>query len=226
MTGARPRRVVLVGGTGTEVGKTWVAARLLETWRAQGLTVAARKPAQSFAPGSGPTDAQVLGLASEEPPEVVCRPERSYPVALAPPMAARLLGRRPVLVDELAHELCWPDDAIDVGLVESAGGLRSPQADDGDTLDLAARLGADVLLVVADAGLGTISAVRLCADSLERRGWAGVVVLNHYDEADPLHVANLDWLRRVDGLDVWPAAKATWEHLATRLAAHPGAPRS
>ena len=52
----RPRRLVLVVGTGTDVGKTWVSAHLLATLRAAGLTVAARKPAQSFDPADDPGD--------------------------------------------------------------------------------------------------------------------------------------------------------------------------
>ena len=42
MTGTRPGVLVVVAGTGTDVGKTWVAARLLEHWRRAGLSVAAR----------------------------------------------------------------------------------------------------------------------------------------------------------------------------------------
>ena len=50
----RPRRLVAVVGTGTDVGKTWVSARVLRDLRAAGLRVAARKPAQSFDPGDDP----------------------------------------------------------------------------------------------------------------------------------------------------------------------------
>ena len=78
MSGARPAVLVVVAGTGTDVGKTWVGARLLEAWRAAGISVAARKPAQSFTPGSGLTDAEVLGGASGEDPATVCPPARSY----------------------------------------------------------------------------------------------------------------------------------------------------
>ena len=55
-TGVRPHRLVVVVGTGTDVGKTWVAARLLIDLRAAGVTVAARKPAQSFDPDDDPVD--------------------------------------------------------------------------------------------------------------------------------------------------------------------------
>ena len=169
---SRPTVLVVVAGTGTEVGKTWVAARLIERWRSRGLSVAARKPAQSFDPGhGGATDAEVLGLASGEDPSVVCRPERSYPLALAPPMAAARLGLSAPHLAELVDELRWPDD-VDVGLVETAGGLRSPQAADADALDLMMALEPDCALLVADAGLGTINAVRLCHGDLSERDLA------------------------------------------------------
>jgi dethiobiotin synthetase len=208
VTGLRPHRLVYVVGTGTEVGKTWVAARLLTDLRAAGRTVAARKPAQSFDRGDDPAglDAAMLGRASGEPADQVCAPHRCYPVALAPPMAALRLGRPPFTVDDLAHELGWSDaDAVDVGLVESAGGVRSPQADDGDAVDLGVLLEPDVVVLVADAGLGTLNAVRLSVAALAplaARGAAVVVVLNRFDPADALHTDNLAWLVERDHLRV------------------------
>lgn len=217
-SGPRPRRLVVVVGTGTEVGKTWVSARLLEHWRALGLSTAARKPAQSFAPADGPTDAEVLGEASGEDPKSVCPPERWYPVPLAPPMAARRLGARTIELGQLLSELCWPDEHVDVGLVETAGGLRSPQADDGDALDLAAALRPGAVVLVADAGLGTINAVRLATDALGTQGLPCVVVLNRYDASDALHAENLHWLTTVDGLDVVSGDASGIGDLARRLA--------
>ena len=85
-----------------------------------------------------------------------------------------------------------------VGLVEAAGGLRSPLASDGDTVALAAALRPDVVVVVADAGLGTINAVRLSAGGSTPH--PVVVALNRFGD-DPLHTRNLAWLR-ADGLTV------------------------
>ena len=51
-----------------------------------------------------------------------------------------------------------------------AGGVRSPQAVDGDATDVLAALGPDVVVLVADAGLGTINAVRLSMDALAHGG--------------------------------------------------------
>jgi dethiobiotin synthetase len=214
----RPVRLVLVVGTGTEVGKTWVSARLLAGLRAGGLSVAARKPAQSFDAGDDPatTDAAVLGAATGEEPTVVCPPRRWYPVAMAPPMAAEVLGRPSFSLADLVAELAWaaggdrPGGVPQVGVVETAGGVGSPQAVDGDAVDLARLLRPDAVVLVADAGLGTINAVRLAVGALARggvdpagrRGAPVTVVLNRYDEGDDLHGRNRRWLAEREGLDV------------------------
>ncbi len=187
-------------GTGTDIGKTWVSARLLTTLRHAGVTVAARKPAQSFDAGDDPAglDAAVLGAATGEPPETVCLPHRWYPVALAPPMAADVLGRGRITTADFIDELTWPAARVAVGLVETAGGVRSPQTHDGDAVALIAALAPDVVVLVADAGLGTINAVRLSAGALS--GADLVVVLNRFDEGDDLHQRNRKWLTEQDEL--------------------------
>jgi dethiobiotin synthetase len=225
---SRPTVIVLVAGTGTDVGKTWVAARLLEAWRRAGLSVAARKPAQSFSPGAGPTDAEVLGAASGEDPATVCPPARWYPVPLAPPMAANVLNLPEPTIAELVVELSWPAGTVDVGLVETAGGVRSPQAVDGDVMDMASTITPDHVVLVADAGLGTINAVRLSVAALtDRTCPAGgaeyaprppVVILNRYDASSDLHRRNLAWIRHTDGTAVVEGTEAGLKSLAGQLA--------
>jgi dethiobiotin synthetase len=197
----RPRRLVLVVGTGTDVGKTWTSAHLLSTLRREGATVAARKPAQSFDPGDDRArlDSAVLGAATGESPQTVCPPHRWYEAAMAPPMAADALGRDRFTVDDLVGELAWPPVPVDVGLVESAGGVRSPQTHDGDAVALLRALCPDLVLLVADAGLGALNAVRLSVDALPD-GTNVVVVLNRYDSRNDLHLRNRRWLSRHDGL--------------------------
>ncbi len=101
--------VLAVTGTDTGVGKTWVAADVLARLHKEGMAVAARKPVQSFAPDDdGPTDAQVLAAATGEDPDDVCRPDRAYPVAMAPPMAADVLGRRVPPLREVVADVAGP----------------------------------------------------------------------------------------------------------------------
>jgi dethiobiotin synthetase len=195
----RPDVVVVVAGTATEVGKTFVGAALVGDLRATGMRVAARKPAQSFAPDDQRTDADVLAAATDDDPAAVCPRQRWYETPMAPPMAAEALSRPAFTVGDLVSELDWPD-AVDVGLVETAGGVRSPIACDGDCASFARALGPDLVVLVADAGLGTINSVRLSAGALDRLPL--VVLLNRFEPADELHERNRRWLSTNDGYEV------------------------
>jgi dethiobiotin synthetase len=192
--------VVVCAGTGTEIGKTWVGAAVLAHLREAGVSVAARKPVQSYDPDdTGPTDADVLGAATGEHANVVCPEHRWYPVALAPPMAAAVLERPPFIMDDLVAETQWPSPEPEVRWVETVGGVRSPIAFDGDSADIADRYRPDAVVLVADAGLGTINAVRLSATAIVTPRL--VVYLNHWDGTE-LHELNRAWLSDRDGFDV------------------------
>jgi dethiobiotin synthetase len=191
--------LIVVTGTGTDVGKTWWTAAMLTALRAQGVPVAARKPVQSFDPGDdGPTDAHVLADASGENPERVCPPHRWLRVAMAPPIAAEVLGHAPFTIADLAAETRV--EAGVITFVEGAGGVRSPLAADGDTVDLCSALRPDLVVIVADAGLGAINGVRLGAAALAPHRLA--VALNRYRKDDEVIRRNVAWLRDRDGYTV------------------------
>ena len=185
---------IFVTGTGTDVGKTWVLARLIAELRSRGSTAHARKPAQSFtADERGRTDADLLGAATGEPPTVVCPDHRWYETPMAPPMAAAVLGLPPFTIADLARETTARETTIEaITFVEGAGGPRSPLADDGDNVDYARALGASLVVLVADAGLGTINAVELCTAALT--GFETLVMLNRFEPGLDLHRRNRDWL--------------------------------
>ena len=121
--------IVVVAGTGTEIGKTWVTAELAVALTERGIAVVARKPVQSFAPDDDtPTDAEVLGDATVEDPHVVC---------LAAPLAAARDGTadggRALEPSRSRSPTSSPrsTDSTPPGaivLVESVGGVRSPLA--------------------------------------------------------------------------------------------------
>jgi dethiobiotin synthetase len=127
-------------------------------------------------------------------------------------MAARELGAPGFTTADLAGGIEW-STAVDVGLVEGVGGPRSPISDDGDNVDLAHLLGPDLVVVVADAGLGTINAVRMSVAAFA--GFATVVALNRFG-ADPLHHRNLEHLVGVDGFDVVTEPRALADRLRLR----------
>ena len=176
--------VIVVAGTGTEVGKTWVAARLATALRDRALTVA------------GPQAGAVLRARRSRRGHrrrAARRRDRRGP---PPRCARRTAGTRwrwrrrwpPTcsavdrlvladLVDELGRS--WGDAPADVRLVELAGGIWSPIAHDGDGLDLTAALAPDHIVLVADAGLGTIN-----VDPTRRRRAAPIAPVD--DPAQPL----------------------------------------
>jgi dethiobiotin synthetase len=204
-------------GTGTGVGKTWVSCALATHLRLAGTAVTVRKPAQSYdAAEAGATDAHALAAASGDAPEAVTPPHRWYALALAPPMAARALGAPPFTVAELADELDarW-GGGVGIGIVETAGGACSPLADDGDCIAFTAAIEATDVLLVGDAGLGAIHAVRAAVAALGRRPF---VFLNRFDASSPddVHARNARWLRDRDGLDVVTTVDALAQRLVSR----------
>ena len=205
--------LVFVAGTGTEVGKTWAAAGLARLLRDSGLTVAACKPVQSYDPNTGdPTDAEVLAAATGQDPDAVCPPDCSYPVPLAPPMAAGKLGRVCPTLDELAAN-CRFTATVNVGLVEGVGGLYSPIASDGHNLDLIERIQPDLVIVVASAELGGIHDTMAC--TLPLSAFRRAVFCNRFDPRTEIHDLNVRWLRDT-GLEVATSLVELTEVVCTR----------
>ena len=199
--GRHPGRtsVVFVAGTGTEVGKTWAAAGLARLLKDSGLAVEACKPVQSYDPNTGdPTDAEVLAAATGQDPDTVCPPDYSYPVPLAPPMAAGKLQRACPTLDEMASN-CRFAATVDVGLAEGVGGLYSPIASDGHNLDLVERIQPDLVIVVASAELGGIHDTMAC--TLPLSAFDRAVFCNRFDSRTEVHGLNVRWLRDT-GLEV------------------------
>lgn len=213
-TPIRPAQLVGVVATGTEIGKTWTTAAVAQELVSRGVRVSARKPAQSFAADSDePTDAAVLASATGEHPDVVCPAHRSYRVPMAPPMAADALGRPRPTTAELLGELSWAD-GTEIGFVETVGGTCSPLAADADSVGFVEAVGVDRVVLVADAGLGTVNAIRTALLSLP--GHDVVVFLNRFDPDTDLHVRNRDWLVDEDGTDVVTTVSALADLLAER----------
>lgn len=159
--------VVVVTGTGTEVGKTVVTAALAAAALADGRSAAVLKPAQTGLPDGEPGDVeQVRRLAG---PQVTGAELARYPEPLAPATAARRAGLPCVSPEQIAKEARRLAEVHDLVLVEGAGGLLVRYDESGATLaDAAQVLGAEVVLV-AGAGLGTLNATALTAEALRAR---------------------------------------------------------
>ncbi|GAA1910493.1 dethiobiotin synthase [Streptomyces sodiiphilus] len=162
-----PTGVLVVTGTGTDVGKTVATAALAAAARAAGRTVAVLKPAQTGVPAGAPGDvAEVVRLAGP----VTVRELARYPEPLAPATAARRCGLPPVRPADAAGAAAALAKNHDLVLVEGAGGLLVRFDDEGGTLADAARMLDAPVLVVAAAGLGTLNTTALTAHALRSHG--------------------------------------------------------
>ncbi|MGI5484020.1 dethiobiotin synthase [Streptomyces lavendofoliae] len=191
--------VLVVSGTGTEIGKTVVTAALAAVARAAGRSVAVLKPAQTgVGPGERGDADEVVRLAGDG---VVPVELARFPEPLAPDTAARRAGMAPVGPGEVADAARKLAADHDLVLVEGAGGLLVRYDEQGGTLADAAGLLDAPVLVVAPAGLGTLNMVTLTAEALRARGLAqaGVVVGSWPDEPGLAERCNLSDLPAVAG---------------------------
>ena len=170
--------VLVVTGTGTDVGKTVVTAAVAALAHARGAAVAVVKPAQTGVhpgPGSDVPDVETIERLSG----VTDTHELSrFPDPLSPEAAARVSGLPPLDLADAAGYIAKLAGARDLVLVEGAGGLLVRYNPAGATLaDLAALCGAPVLLVTT-AGLGTLNLTALTCEALAARRLelAGVVI--------------------------------------------------
>ncbi len=161
-----------ITGSDTDVGKTYVGCEIVRQLREHGRRVAPRKPAESGCEvGAGGEllthDAQALADANggREPVDLIA-PYR-FRAALAPHRAARLEGRRLELAALIAA--CRNANDADILLVEGAGGLLSPLAEDGLNADLAAALGLPLIAVVDDR-VGAVNQALLVIEAIAARG--------------------------------------------------------
>jgi dethiobiotin synthetase len=184
---------LFIAGTGTDVGKTYVAATLIQALVAGGRAVEALKPVVS---GFDPAEPQAsdpavllaaLGRAATAEALAEISPWR-FREPLSPPIAARREGK--VIDAAEVADLCrqrvrQAHDRLMV--VESAGGIMSPLSDKSTMLDLAVALALPVLLV-AGSYLGTVSHTLTALAAMAARKITPIaVVVSESEGAPPLN---------------------------------------
>lgn len=151
---------LLVTGTDTNVGKTWVACALARALRAAGTRVGVLKPVETGVDGE-PEDATRLRTAAGDPAPLddVCPYRLRAP--LAPAVAARQ-EQVEIDVDRLLALIARRRTEVDTLLIEGAGGLLVPITSRATFLDLARAAGLPLLIVAANR-LGTVNHAALTA---------------------------------------------------------------
>lgn len=172
MSRQSPLRIVLVG-TGTSVGKTWIGAALLRELGRRGLRTVGLKPIESGVSDDSATDAAALGAAGSIYPTT---PPFRFAPPLSPHLAARLANTAVDLDQPLkyvqSHESGSEGARPDVVVVETAGGLFSPLSDMHVNWDLARALDPSLWVLVAPDSLGVLHDVTATLEASRARGRA------------------------------------------------------
>jgi 8-amino-7-oxononanoate synthase len=175
---ADPRRWVVLG-TGTEVGKTFVAEALVRLLTAQGQAVAGLKPIETGwgnAAGREPVgDAGRLAGASFHVKQLVPAPLYGFSDPVAPALAARRAGTEIQLsaVKTWVRQLsvsAEPGNPPCAAVIETAGGVFSPLGPQLTNFDLATSLDPSIWILVAPDRLGVLHDVIATLGAMAGRG--------------------------------------------------------
>jgi dethiobiotin synthetase len=196
-----------VTGTGTEVGKTVVAAAIARTLAAEGARVAVFKPAvtglaELAADVPAAADHEVLRRAagSSQSDDQIA-PYR-YGPPMSPHLAAALAGAEISPQRLCARARAAAADA-EVLVCEGVGGLLVPLTTSYLVRDFAIDLGLP-LVVAASPGLGTINHTLLTIEAARAAGLeVSAVVLTPWPEApSPIEESNRETIAELGGVGV------------------------
>lgn len=174
-------RGVFVTGTGTEVGKTIVAAMVARSFAIEGKKVALYKPAVTGLDGPGESDCSILRRAarSEQSDEQIA-PYR-YGPPLSPHLAAALAGEE-IERERLLEAAARAAAGADAFICEGVGGLLTPLNLNYQVRDLILDL-AMPAAIAAPPGLGTINHTLLTIEAARAAGLrVSTVVLTPWPE--------------------------------------------
>jgi dethiobiotin synthetase len=194
-------RGLFVTGTDTGVGKTVLAAALAAALRADGLDVAAFKPAVTGLDEpepDRPPDHELLAASAGRPAAEVA-PHRFGP-AVSPHLAAELAG---TALDPAALVAAARGLRADVVVVEGVGGLLVPLTLGYTIRDLAVDLGWPVV-IAARPGLGTINHSLLTVEAARAAGLdvRAVVLTPWPGQPSVMQRSNADAIARLGGVEV------------------------
>lgn len=200
---------LFVIGTGTDIGKTYVTGLLLKKLNEEGVNVAYYKAAMSgndrdsdgfLIPGDALSVKNVSGISQEL--KSMC--PFVYENALSPHLAAKVENLE-VDLNEVYEGLNNLSLHYDYVTMEGSGGILCPiRFGDQEVwlYDIIENINAPVILI-ADAGLGTINSVGLTVEFLKARNIKlQGIVFNNYEEGSIMHEDNLKMCEYITGSKV------------------------
>ncbi len=202
-------KTLFLVGTGTDIGKTYVAGLIVKKLHESGASCGyykaamsgnARRADGSLIPGDACAVKEMSGI--DQPSERMC--PFVYERAVSPHLASRIEGN-PVRLETVLEGFHRACEAYEYVTLEGSGGILCPLRYDEKELWLEDVIGAcrAPCLLVADAGLGTINAVGLTAFYMKERGIPlKGIIFNHYRPGDVMQEDNLVMCERLTGIPV------------------------
>ena len=208
-------RNIFIVGTGTDVGKTYIAGLILKEFIRSGINAAYFKAAMSgnvrdsngnLIPGDALHVKNVSGTT--QPLSEMC--PYIYERAYSPHLAARIEGS-PVDFGAVMAKFDALSAKYDRVIMEGSGGILCPIRLDGEKeiwLEDFVKARDFGCVLVADAGLGTINAVGLTASYMKARGMRLTgIIFNRFQPGNVLHEDNLKVCEYLTGLKVIACVK-------------------
>lgn len=205
---------IFVTGTGTEIGKTYVAGLLVKKLHEAGEKSAYYKAAMSgndkdadgnLIPGDAKFVKELAGIDQDLNEMCPYIYERAY----SPHLAAQIEGN-PVNLDYVVEKLRDLEKKYEYITLEGSGGILCPLRFDDEEIYLEdfvkkAKLSS---IIVADAGLGTINNLVLTAYYMKKKGMkVKGIIFNNFIPGDVLQEDNIKMCQHMSGLKVLACVK-------------------
>lgn len=208
-------KALFITGTGTDVGKTYVTALIVKKLREAGLSSGYYKAALSGAVPAAdgtlqPGDALYVNRVAKLGESVGDLVSYVYEDAVSPHLAAKLC-QQPIDFARVREDFACAKERCDYLTMEGSGGIICPLRWDATQHvvldDLVKELDLGVL-VVADAGLGTINSTVLTIEHLRRREIpVRGVIFNRYMSGDRMQEDNAAMIEQLTGVKVLACVK-------------------
>lgn len=200
---------IFITGTGTDVGKTYISALIVKKMRDCGYNCGYFKPVISGVTEMCgkliDSDANyVIQTANIETEAENCV-SYWWKEAVSPHLAAKRTTQK-IDIDKIKYDFSQACKKYDYLLIEGAGGITCPIIINKDEKyllkDLIWELGLSII-IVADAGLGTINSTLLTVDYAKANGIEiEGIILNNYESDNFMHWDNLEQIETLTGINV------------------------
>lgn len=200
---------IFITGTGTDVGKTYVSALIIKKMREAGFNCGYFKPVVSGVTEMCgqliDSDANYVVQTANIPTEARDCVSYYWQEALSPHLAAKRKNQE-ISIEKIKYDYSQISKKYDYLLIEGAGGITCPLKINSEEKyllkDLIWELGLSII-IVADAGLGTINSTLLTVDYAKSNGIEiEGIILNNYESDNFMHWDNLQQIEELTKINV------------------------